>query len=73
MASRFGLLAGDIIISIDNEDIQVTAHVIQFLWKRNPGDQIAMKVYRNGEYQTIDVVLGKLESSKSNIPYGYNE
>ena len=57
-AERFGLLAGDIIISIDDRDIQVVAQVIELLWERNPGDQISFKVYRNNEYHTIDIVLG---------------
>jgi len=57
-AYRFGLLAGDIIVSIDDKDIQVVPHVIQLLWQRNPGDQISFNIYRNGEHQIIDVVLG---------------
>ena len=60
-ANRFGLLAGDIIVSIDDEDIQVLPNVIEVLWERNAGDQISIKVYRNGEYKTIDLVLGKAE------------
>ena len=60
-AERFGLLAGDIIISIDDNDIQVVTHVIEVLWERNPGDQIIFKVYRNNEYYTFDIVLGTVE------------
>ncbi len=60
-AYRFGLLAGDIIISIDDNDIQVVTHVIEVLWERNPGDQIIFKVYRNNEYYTFDIVLGTVE------------
>ena len=57
-AYRFGLLAGDIIVSIDDNEIQVVPHVIQLLWDRNPGDQLSFNIYRDGEYQTIEVVLG---------------
>ena len=60
-AYRFGLLAGDIIVSIDDKDIQVVPQVIELLWQRNPGDQIRFDVYRNGEHQLIDVVLGTVE------------
>ena len=60
-AYRFGLLAGDIIVSIDNNDIQVVPQVIELLWQRNPGDQLAFKIYRNDEYKIIDVVLGTIE------------
>ena len=55
------MLAGDIIISIDDNDIQVVTHVIEVLWERNPGDQIIFKVYRNNEYYTFDIVLGTVE------------
>jgi len=69
-AERFGLLSGDIIVSIDDTDIQVVPQVIELLWERNPGDQIRFKVYRNNEYITIDMVLGTAKNEK--IPtYGY--
>ena len=57
-ADRFGLKAGDIIISIDDRDIQVVPQVIELLWERNPGDQVSFKVYRDYEYHIIDLVLG---------------
>ena len=65
-AERFGLKAGDIIISMDDKDIQVVPQVIELLWERNPGDQISFKLYRDGEYHTIDIVLGK--SKKDPVP-----
>ena len=65
-AERFGLLKGDIIISMDDKDIQVVPQVIELLWERNPGDQISFKVYRNNEYHTIDIVLGT--AKKDPIP-----
>ena len=52
-------MAGDIIIAIDDQDIQVTPHVIELLWQRMPGDQLSIDVYRNGEFKTIELVLGK--------------
>ena len=64
-AYRFGLLAGDIIVSIDDKDIQVVPQVIELLWQRNPGDQIRFDIYRNGEHQLIDVVLGTIEPTKN--------
>ena len=66
-AERFGLLAGDIIVSIDDRDIQVVAQVIELLWERNPGDQISFKVYRDYEYHTIDIVLGRAKNQPDPI------
>jgi S1-C subfamily serine protease len=72
-ANRFGLLAGDIIVSIDDNNIHVVPHVIQLLWQRNPGDQLRFKVYRDGEYKIIDVVLSKVDSESETLPYGQPE
>ena len=72
-ANRFGLLAGDIIVSIDDNNIHVVPHVIQLLWQRNPGDQLRFKVYRDGEYKIIDVVLSKVDSKPETLPYGNPE
>jgi serine protease Do len=63
-AERFGLLAGDIIVSIDDRDIQVVAQVIELLWERNPGDQISFKVYRDYDYHIVDIVLGKAKNNE---------
>ena len=57
-AEQFGLLEGDIIVSIDDNKIQTVPNVIELLWTLNPGDLISFKVYRGNEYQTIAVVLG---------------
>jgi|TARA_R110000744_G_scaffold122325_2_gene227304 serine protease Do len=66
-AERFGLLANDIIVSIDDKNIQLVPDVIKLLWERNPGDQISFKVYRKGEYKTINVVLAKVEPKSAPI------
>ena len=72
-AYRFGLLAGDIIVSIDDKDIQVVPQVIELLWQRNPGDQIRFDIYRNGEHQLIEVVLGTIEPVKNTQFYQDSE
>ena len=68
-AYRFGLKAGDIIVSIDDKDIQVVPQVIELLWERNPGDQVSFNIYRNGEHQIIDVVLGLAKPTETNQFY----
>ena len=69
-AYLFGVKAGDIIVSMDGHDIQVVPNVIEMLWKRYPGDTITLDIYRNGEYLSIDLVLGKVEPAKDVIPFG---
>ena len=60
-AERFGLQKGDIIMAIDDTEIHVMPQVIEFLWDKNPGDQIIFKIYRNDETVYIPVVLGKMK------------
>jgi serine protease Do len=70
-AERFGLQKGDIIMSIDDVDIQVMPQVIEFLWTKNPGDQITFKIYRNDETIYVPVVLGTIKEPKEPVPiYG---
>ena len=63
-AEKHGLLKGDIIISIDDTDIQVMPQVIEFLWTKNPGDEIIFQMYRNNEIVHIPVVLGTAEDKE---------
>ena len=69
-AEQYGLKKGDIIMSIDGTDIQVLPQVIEFLWTKNPGDEIVFKIYRkNGKEKFVDVpvILGTLKK-KEPIP-----
>ena len=72
-AEQYGIQKGDIIISIDGTDIQVMPQVIEFLWTKNPGDEIVFKVYRiNAREKIVDVpvVLGTLEEKEPVPLYG---
>ena len=72
-AEKYGIQKGDIIMSIDGTDIQVMPQVIEFLWTKNPGDEIVFKVYRiNAREKIVDVpvVLGTLEEKEPVPIYG---
>jgi S1-C subfamily serine protease len=60
-AMRFGLMAGDIIVSMDNAPIKVVPDVIEVLWSKMPGDSVDFVVYRNYEYISLSVILGRVE------------
>jgi hypothetical protein len=38
--------------------------VIEFLWTKNPGDEIIFQMYRNNEIVHIPVVLGTAEDKE---------
>lgn len=53
------LKSGDIITKIDDDEITDSAHFNYTLYKYNVGDTIKITYYRNGEKNTVDVVLSK--------------
>ena len=66
-AEEFGILQGDIIVSIDAKKVSVTNEVIRMLWDKMPGETISIEIYRDGTYKTYDVVLGTAEATQVRI------
>lgn len=66
-AERFGLLPGDIIISIDGVKVEASPDVIEFLWGKMPGDVIVVEVWRTNnkkeQLHYINVTLDAMEPS----------
>lgn len=60
-AETFGLLAGDLIVEVDNEEVLFSPDIIEMLWKKSPGDELLIKLIRDGEIITIDLILGEAE------------
>ncbi|MCB9850985.1 MAG: trypsin-like peptidase domain-containing protein [Phycisphaerales bacterium] len=58
-AERFGVLVGDVIVSIDGTRLRQTADLIDIVGDSSPGATIALAVERNGEPMTIDVTIGR--------------
>ena len=56
-----GLLAGgDLIIGIDDVDVRVFGDLLSYLiTHKSPGDEIKLKILRNGEEKELTIVLGK--------------
>ena len=72
-AEQYGLQNGDILMSIDEAEIQVMPQVIEFLWTKNPGDEVVFKVYRINAREKIvhvPVVLGTLIEKEPEQIYG---
>ena len=58
-AELFGVKVDDIIVSVDGKPVYVTNEVIRVLWDKLPGEALNLEIYRDGEYITIDVILGQ--------------
>ena len=58
-AEKAGLKAGDIITGIDGKDIKTMDELNAEKNKHSIGDKIALKIYRDGKTQNVEVTLGE--------------
>jgi len=59
-AAQAGLQAGDIIVQIDDKAIANVSSLSGALVNKNPGDKVAVGVYRGSQQLTVNVTLGEL-------------
>ncbi len=60
-AASAGLQPGDVIVQIDNTPVNDTSSLGDALLNKNPGDTVAVHVYRGSQQLTINVKLGELQ------------
>lgn len=58
-AQKAGIKAGDVIVEMDGETIKDVDKITEIKNKHNIGDKITLKVYRDGDYKTIELTLGE--------------
>lgn len=58
-AEKAGLKEGDIILEFGGEKITAENTLAKIIMKYNPGDKAVLKILRNKEEKTIEVVLGE--------------
>ena len=63
-AERAGLEAGDIIIAVDDAQIDVSADLPHVIGLLAPGDEVDVRVIRDGVEAKIEVVIGALEADE---------
>jgi serine protease Do len=55
-AAKSGMQEGDVILSINGEEISSRRHLYETLWKGKAGDAIELTLYREKAFKTIGVV-----------------
>jgi S1-C subfamily serine protease len=60
-ADKAGLRERDIILEINNRRIDEDNPLAKLILKYNPGDQVALKILREGEEMVVKVILGEWE------------
>ncbi len=58
-AQEYGIKGGDIIVAFNDTEITTADELIACLDKSAPGDEVTIKVWRDGEEKKIPVVLGE--------------
>ncbi len=54
-----GIKIGDIIVECDGEPIETVDDINEIKNKKNPGDELSLRMYRKGKYVTVRVILGE--------------
>jgi serine protease DegQ len=59
-AAEAGILPGDVIVDIDGEPVDEPGDLVSELRTHDPGERVELTLIRNGDEQTVEVVLGEL-------------
>jgi putative serine protease PepD len=57
-ADQAGLLVGDIVVTVDGDDVKSFQDLAAKLGDNNPGDTVSLEIQRAGEEITVEVTLG---------------
>ena len=58
-ASKTDLRKGDIIFKIDNTSVNKMSELQEYIFSKNPEDEIVLTIIRNDKERKIKVVLGE--------------
>lgn len=58
-ASKTGLKEGDIITKIDNIELNKMSELREYIYTKNPNDEVTLTILRNNKTMTLTVKLGK--------------
>jgi S1-C subfamily serine protease len=61
-AASAGLQPGDVIVQVDSKAVNDVQSLGDALVSKNPGDTVAVKVYRGNQQMTVNVKLGELQA-----------
>jgi S1-C subfamily serine protease len=57
------IIGGDIIVSADGTELRTQEQLLELIAERDPGDTMKLRIYRDGEQQTVEVQLGRRPTS----------
>jgi S1-C subfamily serine protease len=57
------IIGGDIIVAADGTELRTWEQLLELIAEKDPGDTMALRIYRDGEPQNVDVQLGRRPAS----------
>ncbi|MEZ6151351.1 MAG: Do family serine endopeptidase [Pirellulaceae bacterium] len=63
-AANAGLRSGDVVVAINDAPVASFAQLRNRVALSRPGSQLVFDIYRNGQKQRVDVLIGELSSEK---------
>lgn len=57
-AHEAGIKSGDIILSVNGEEVTTVNPLQKMIWKYLPGDEVVLRVWRDGGMADVDLTLG---------------
>ena len=64
-AQDAGMLAGDVILTFDGQDVEDTRGLVRRVGNSEVGKSVRVVVFRDGKTQTLKVVLGRREAAEA--------
>ena len=56
-AARGGLKSGDVIVALEDKEITTMSQLVRQMYRYRPGEQIEVKIVRDGENKTLKITL----------------
>jgi serine protease Do len=63
-SQRAGLMAGDVVVSINGQSVKTSSELTREVAKGKPGDSLRLDVIRDGKHRTVEVRSGVRPSEK---------
>jgi len=57
-AAKYGLIAGDVVLSVGNNRLRSRQELYQEMWKKRPGERILFRVIRDDKAVDVEVIGG---------------
>jgi len=64
-SAEAGILGGDILLDLDGQHVYTSDQISKMLEGMEPDQSVTADIFRDGEYKTFTIVLGKKEVSKA--------